>query len=52
MVRWCWVNFPTNLDGPVALAVGTGRGLFAHFFLSHVSFLFAFSLFVRRSDID
>ena len=39
MVRWCWINFPTNLDGPIALAVGTGGGVFEHF-LSLVSFLF------------
>ena len=30
-------------QGPIALAVGAGGGLFEHFF-SHLSFLFSFSL--------
>ena len=30
-------------QGPIALAVGAGGGLFGHFF-SHLSFLFSFSL--------
>ena len=30
-------------QGPTALAVGAGGGLFGHF-LSHLSFLFSFSL--------
>ena len=29
-------------QGPIALAVGAGGGLFGHFF-SHLSFLFSFS---------
>ena len=52
MVRWSWVNFqcwgvPTILiivgQGPIALAVGAGGGLFGHFY-SPLSFLFSFSL--------
>ena len=40
MVRWCWVNFPTNLDGPIALAVGTGGGCLDIFCLMYLfSFL-------------
>ena len=39
-------------QGPTALAVGAGRGLFGHFY-SHLSFLSFFSLsFGRRPDID
>ena len=30
-------------QGPIALAIGAGRGLFGHFF-SHLSLLFSFSL--------
>ena len=50
--RRCWVNFQCQGvllvwmivgQGPVALAVGAGGGLFGHFF-SHLSFLFSFSL--------
>ena len=45
---------PTCLDrvgqGPTALAVGAGGGLFGQFY-SHLSFLFSFSL-GRRPDID
>ena len=50
--RRCWVNFQcrgvllvwmTVGQGPIALAVGAGGGLFGHFF-SHLSFLFSFSL--------
>ena len=47
---------PTNLDtvgqGPTALAVGAGGGLFGHFFLSSVTSLFFPPLFGRRLDID
>ena len=54
VVRWCWVNFQywgvlliwTIVgQGPIALAVGAGWGLFGHFF-SPLSFLsyFSFSL--------
>ena len=52
MVRRCWVNFQCRGDqliwiivgqGPFALAVGAGGGLFGHYF-SHLSFLFSFSL--------
>ena len=41
MVRWCWVNFQCRGvlliwiivgQGPIALAVGAGGGLFGHFF--------------------
>ena len=48
----CWVNFQCRGvllvwmivgQGPIALAVGAGGGLFGHFF-SHLSFLFSFSL--------
>ena len=51
--RRCWVNFQCRgvllvwmivRQGPIALAVGAGRGVFGHFF-SHLSFfLFSFSL--------
>ena len=52
MVRWCWVNFQYRGvlliwigvgQGPTALAIGAGEGLFGHFF-SRLSFLFSFSL--------
>ena len=41
MVQCCWVNFPTNLNVPIALSVGTRGGcldilvscIFSHFFL-------------------
>ena len=59
--RRCWVNFQcrgvllvwmTVGQGPIALAVGAGGGLFGHFF-SHLSFsLFFLPLFGRRPDID
>ena len=59
--RRCWVNFQcrgvllvwmTVGQGPIALAVGAGGGLFGHFF-SHLSFsLFSLPLFGRRPDID
>ena len=39
-------------QGPIALAVGAGGGLFGHFY-SPLSFLFSFSFpFGRRPDID
>ena len=50
--RRLWVNFQCRGvllvwiivgQGPIALAVGAGGGLFGHFF-SHLSFLFSFSL--------
>ena len=50
--RRCLVNFQCRGvllvwmivgQGPIALAVGAGRGVFGHFF-SHLSFLFSFSL--------
>ena len=59
MVRWCCVNFQCRGvlliwvqvgQGPTALAVG-GVGVVWKFF-SRVSFLFSFSLFGRRPDID
>ena len=49
--RRCWVNFQCRGvlllwmivgQGPIALAIGAGGGLFGHFF-SHLSFLFSFS---------
>ena len=52
VVRWCWVNFQcrgvlllwiTVGQGPTALAVGAGGGLFGHFY-SHLSFLSSFSV--------
>ena len=52
MVRRCWVNFQCRGvlllwiiagQGPIALEVGAGGGLFGHF-LSHLSRLFSFSL--------
>ena len=52
MERRCWVNFQCRGvllvwmivgQGPIALAVGAGGGLFGHCF-SHLSFLFSFSL--------
>ena len=59
VVRWCWVNFQCRGvlliwiivgQGPIALAVGAGGGLFGHFF-SILSLLFL-PLSGRRSDID
>ena len=50
--RRCWVTFQCRGvllvwmivgQGPIALAVGAGRGVFGHFF-SHLAFLFSFSL--------
>ena len=38
-------------QGPIALAVGAGEGLFGHFF-SHLSFLLFLPLSGRRPDID
>ena len=52
MVRRCRVNFQFRGvlliwiivgQGPIALAVGAGGGLFGHFF-SHLSLVFSFSL--------
>ena len=52
VVRWCWVNFQCRGvlliwiivgQGPTALAVGAGGGLFGHFF-SRLSFLISSSL--------
>ena len=52
MERRCWVNFQCRgvllvwmvvEQGPIALAVGAGGGLFGHFF-SLLLFLFSFSL--------
>ena len=57
--RRCWVNFQcrgvllvwkTVGQGPIALAVGAGGGLFGHFF-SRLSFLFSFSLSVGDGSI-
>ena len=59
--RRCWVNFQCRGvllvwmmvgQGPIALAVGAGGGLFGHFF-SHLSCPLLFlPLFGRRLDID
>ena len=52
VVRWSWINFQfrgvlllwmTVGQGPIALAVGAGGGLFGHFY-SPLSFLSSFSL--------
>ena len=52
MERRCWVSFQYRGvllvwmkvgQGPIALAVGAGGGLFGHFF-SDLSFLFSLSL--------
>ena len=60
MVQWRRVNFQCRGvllvwiivgQGPIALAVGAGGGMFGHFF-SHLSFLFSFSLSGRRPSID
>ena len=57
MVRWCWVNFqrPTTwirvVQGPTALAVGTGGVVWA-VFLSSIFSLFFLPLSRRRPDID
>ena len=60
MVRRCWVNFQCRGvllisiivgQGPIALAIGAGGGLFGHFF-SHLSPLFFLPLSGRRPDID
>ena len=46
---------PTNLDnikaGAYCTCIRCGSGLFGYFFF-HLSFLFSFSLFGRRSDLD
>ena len=56
MVRWFWVNFQCRAvvliwiivgQGPSALAVGAGEGLFGHF-CAHLSFLFFLPLSGRR----
>ena len=58
MVQWCWVNFQCRGvlliwirvgQGPTALAVGAGGGLFGHFF-PRLSFLFL-PLSGRRPDM-
>ena len=46
MERRCWgvlLLWMIVGQGPIALAIGAGGGLFGHFF-SHLSFLFSFSL--------
>ena len=57
--RICWVNIQCRGvlliwirvgQGPTALAVGEGVGLFGHFF-SRLSFLFSFSLFLGDGPI-
>ena len=61
MERRCWVNFQCRGvllvwmvvgQGPIALAVDAGGGLFGHFFLSSIFSLFFLPLFGRRPDID
>ena len=58
--RRCWVNFQCRGvlliwmivgQGPIALAVGAGGGVWT-FFLSSIFSLFFLSLFGRRPDID
>ena len=58
VVRWCWVNFQCRSvlliwiivgQGPIALAIGTGGGLFGHFSL--IYHLFSFSLFLEGGPI-
>ena len=53
VVRWCWVNFQCRGvlliwimvgQGPIAIAVGAGGGLFGHFFSRYPFFLSSFSL--------
>ena len=39
-------------QGPTALAVGAGGGLFGHFFLSSFTSLFFLPLSGRRSDTE
>ena len=39
-------------QGPIALAVGAGGGLFGHFLLSSILSLLFLPLFGRRPDID
>ena len=59
-MRRCWVNFKCRGvlllwfivgQGPTALAVGAGGGLFGHF-LSSIVYLFFLPPFGRRPDID
>ena len=59
VVRWCWINFQCRGvlliwirvgQGPIALAVGTGRGLFGHF-VSSLSFLYSFFLSLGHGPI-
>ena len=60
VVRRCWVNFQCRGvlliwiivgQGPIALAVGAGGGVWT-FFLSSITFLFFLPLSGRRPDID
>ena len=60
VVRWCFENIQSRSvlliwiivgQGSIALAVGAGGGCLGIFF-SRLSFLFSFSLFGRRPDID
>ena len=60
VVRRCWVNFQCRGvlliwiivgQGPIALAVGAGGGVWT-FFLSSITSLFFLSLSGRRPDID
>ena len=59
-MRWPWVNFQCRAvlqiwmivgQGPIALAVGAGGGLFGHFY-SPLSFLSSFSLSLGDSLIQ
>ena len=59
MLRRCWVNFQCRGillfwiivgQGPIALALGAGGGVFGHFF-SRLSFLSSFSLSLGDSPI-
>ena len=60
VVRGCWVNFQCRDvlliwiivgQGPIALAVGAGGGVWT-FFLSSITSLFFLPLSGRRPDID
>ena len=60
VVRRCWVNFQCRGvlliwiivgQGPIALAIGAGGGVWT-FFLSSITSLFFLPLSGRRPDID
>ena len=51
-IFWSFVVWMIVGQGPIALAVAAGGGLFGHFFLSSISSPFFLPLFGRRPDID